>query len=79
LFVYSTPAHYVAYLHKDGSPFIQSFVEVLNERLNDQHLEDALFVVKDKVASKNIPSDGKMFKQMPSVVSQMRDRVWFHK
>jgi len=54
-------------------------VEVLNERLNDEHLEDALFVVKDKVASENISCDGEMYKQMPSVISQMRDRVWFDK
>ena len=79
LFVYSTAAHYVAYLHKDGSPFIQSLVEVLDERLNDEHLEDALLTVKGKVASQNISSNDKIYKQMPSVLSQMRDRVWFHK
>ena len=79
LYVYSTAAHYVAYHHEDGSPFIQSLVEVLEERLNDEHLEDALFVVKDKVASNSISSGGKVHKQIPSVISQMRDRVWFHK
>ena len=79
LYVYSSAAHYVAYLHESGSPFIQSLVEVLEEELNDEHLEDALLQVKDKVASKNISSKGKTYKQIPSVISQMRDRVWFHK
>ena len=79
LYVYSTAAHYVSYLHEGGSPFIQSLVEVLDEKLNDEHFEDALFVVKDKVASKSISSNGKSYKQMPSVISQMRDKIWFHK
>ena len=43
---------------------------------DDQHLVDALFVVKDKVASESIPSSGKMYKQMPSVISQMRDNSY---
>ena len=72
-------ADYVTYLHKDGSPFIQSLVDVLGERLNDEHLEDVLLKVKDKVASKNISTDDGTYKLMPSVLSHMRDRVWFHK
>ena len=79
LFVLSTVVNSAGNHHKDGSLFIQSLVNVLGERLNDEHLEDALLKVKDKVASKNISSDDKMCKQMPSVLSQMRDRVWFHK
>ena len=36
LFVYSTTAHYIVGFHEaDGSPFIQSLVEVLDERLNE--------------------------------------------
>ena len=56
-------------------------MDVLNEKLNNVHLEDALLVVKYKVAEENIKSakDHKLYKQMPSVVSQMRDKVWFHK
>ena len=76
LFVYSTAADYATYLHKDGSPFIQSLVDVLGERLNDEHLEDVLLKVKDKVASN---SYNKTYKLMPSVLSHIRDRVWFHK
>ena len=79
LFVYSTTAHYVAGLHEDGSPFIQSLVKVLDGKLNDEHLEDALLLVKDKVASKSVTYDGKVYKQIPTVISQMRDKVWFHK
>ena len=73
LYVYSTAAH------EDRSPFIQSLVEVLDEKLNDEHLEDALFVVKDKIASKSISSNKGAYKQIPLVISQMRDRIWFHK
>ena len=79
LLVYSTAAHYDANLHKDGSPFIQSLVEVLNERLNDEHLEDALLSVKDKVASKETANNGKTYKQMTLVISRMSGRIWFHK
>ena len=68
LFVYSKATH----LHKDGSPFVQSLVDILDEGLNDEHLEDALFRVKDA-------SNGWTYQQMPLVLSQMRDRVWFHK
>ena len=77
--MYSTVADYVTYLYKDGSPFIQSLVDVLGERLNDEHLEDVLLKVKDKVASRNISTDDGIYKLMPSVLSHMRDRVWFHK
>ena len=79
LFAYSTPDHYVAYRYEDGTPFIKSFVGVLNERLNNEHLEDTLLVVKEKVADEVMKCKGKLYKQMPSVVSQMRDKVWFHK
>ena len=50
--------------------FIQSLVDVLGERLNDEHLEDVLLKVKDKVASN---SYDKTYKLMPSVLSHMRD------
>ena len=61
------------------APFIQSLVDVLGDRLNDVHFEDVLLKVKDKVVSKNISTDDRTYKLMPSVLSHMRDRVWFHK
>ena len=79
LFAYSSPESQIAWLGSNGSPFIQSFVKVLNERLNNEHLEEALLVVKEKVAEKDVHYEGKSYKQMPSVVSQMRYKVWFHK
>ena len=54
-------------------------MNVLGKRLNDEYLENALLKVKDKVVSKSISSDDKMYKQMPSVLSQMKDKVWVHK
>ena len=79
LFVFSTVVNSAAYHLNDGSLFIQSLVNVLGEKLNNEHLEDALLEVKNKVVSKNVSSGDKTYKQMPSVLSQMRDRVWFHK
>ena len=80
LYAYATPEDYVAWLRRSGSPFITSFVDVLYRELNDQHLEEALLMVKDEVAGQDIPDgDGIHYKQVPSVVSQMRDKVWFHK
>ena len=45
----------------------------------DTHLEDLLLSVKRDVADKVYRYHGKDFKQMPSVVSQMRDKVWLIK
>ena len=56
-------------------------MEVLYRELNDQHLEEALLMVKDEVAGEDIAEDDSRisYKQVPSIVSQMRDKVWFHK
>ena len=55
LFVHSKTARYVAGLHEaDSSPFIQSLVKVLHGKLNDEHLEDTLLLVQDKIAGKSI-------------------------
>ena len=55
-------------------------MEVLHRELKDQHLEEALLMVKNKVAGEDIAEDGSSirYKQVPSIVSQMRDKVWFH-
>ena len=79
LFAFLMVVNSAAYHRKDGSLFIQSLVNVIGERLNDEHLEDALLKVKDKVVSKSVSSGDKTYKQMPSVPSQMKDKVWFHK
>ena len=54
-------------------------MDILKLKFNDKHLEDLFLDVKEAVASENYCEDGKYFKQMPSVVSQMRDKVWFAK
>ena len=59
--------------------FIPKLVNILKLKFNDKHLEDILLDVKKEVASESYCQKGKYFKQMPSVVSQMRDRVWFAK
>lgn len=78
LFVHSATEESVAYSHgKNG--FITKLVNVCEDELNDKHLEDVLLIVKDTVAAIKYRCDGKDYKQMPSVVSQMRDKVWFDK
>ena len=56
--------------------FITKLVGVFIENLNENHLEDVLLIVKRQVAEIEYQCDGKSYKQMPSVVSQMRDKVW---
>ena len=80
LFAFATPNNYDCYLRDSGSPFIQTFVDTLSEKLHQQHLQDVLLSVKTQVAAEVIktqPSNRKQYKQMPSVVSQMRDKIWF--
>ena len=77
LFVYSTADDYVSYRYPDGSTFIKQLVAVLKEKLKTQHLEHALLKVKEKVAEEKIYCDGHYYKQMPSVVSQMRYEIWW--
>ena len=69
---------YVAYGHKEDG-FISKLVEEMKKNFNYKHFEDILLDVKKAVAETDYRMDGKKFKQMPSVVSQMRDRVWFDK
>ena len=78
LYIYSTTDGCVAYGQKQTG-FISKLVDNLILKFNDKHLEDVLLDVKKEVASENYCEDGMYFKQMPSVVSQMRDRVWFAK
>lgn len=78
LFVHSTTDGCLAYGHEDIG-FIPILVETLKTRFNDSHFEDLLLDVKKQVAAIAYREKGKHFKQMPSVVSQMRDRVWFAK
>ena len=82
LFVHSSTDGYATYSHgKTG--FITKLVDAFVKNLNENHLEDVLLIVKKEVAKiKYQVKDGhtfKTFKQMPSVVSQMRDKVWFDK
>ena len=78
LFIHSTTDGCLAYGHEDKG-FIPILVETLKKRFNDSHLEDLLLDVKKQVAATAYREKGEHFKQMPSVVSQMRDRVWFAK
>ena len=78
MFIHSSTDDYSSYIYEDtGSPFIEQLVTVLRESLKNQHLEDALLKVKEKVAEKLIEVGGDWYKQMPSVVSQMRYQVWW--
>ena len=79
LFAYATPINFVQNLTNDCSAYIKAFVEILKEKLNHEHLEEALLMVKQKVAEKVTNEGGKLFRHMPSVVSQMTDKVWFNK
>ena len=79
LFVHSTTVGNVAYGHRKKG-FITKLVDAFTENLNEHHLEDVLLIVKRQVADTVYKcEDGKDYKQMPSVVSQMRDKVWFDK
>ena len=62
-----------------GSPFINQLVTVLEEKLEAQHFEHALLKVKEKVAGELLRCDDDYYKQMPSVVSQMRFELWWVK
>ena len=81
LFAFATPNNYECYLtEQNGSPFIQQLVQTIYKKLSHhdsvKHLEDILLSVRGKVAEKLVKMDDKNYRQMPSIVSQMRDRVW---
>ena len=78
LFVYSTTDNHVAYGHTSKG-FISKLVDIFIEHLNEKHLQDVLLIVNREIAKEKYRCDGKYYKQMPSVVSQMRDKVWFDK
>ena len=81
MFVHSCTDDYETYQYADeGSPFINQLVAVLEEKLETQHFEHALLKVKEKVAGELIRcKDENYYKQMPSVVSQMRFELWWVK
>lgn len=87
LYVYATPEDFKAARHiKQGSLFIQTLVEVMKKTLYHYHFEEILFVVKNVMGRKTIDRQRKSgtgqlevihVKQILSVVSQMRGRVFF--
>ena len=81
MFIHSSTDDYASFMNPNsGSPFIKHLVTVLGEQLDTQHLENALLKVKEKVAEELILCDDSLlYKQMPSVVSQMRYEVWWAK
>ena len=78
LFVHSTTDGSVAYGHEKKS-FIAKLVEIFIENLNENHLQDVLLIVNREVAKIEYLLKGQYYKQMPSVATQMRDKVWFDK
>lgn len=78
LYIYSTTDGCIAYGQRRLG-FIPRLVDTLRTKFNDKHLEDILLDVKREVATIDYRVGDQHFKQMPSVVSQMRDRVWFAK
>ena len=80
MFIHSCTDDYTTYMDpKKGSPFIKHLVTVLEEKLETQHLEHALLKVKEKVAEELLHCKDHFYKQMPSVVSQMRYEIWWTK
>ena len=77
LYVYSTPENNDI-LHKDGSPFIQTFVEVLNGQLNDKHLEGALLNFRREITCRNCSKQCGVAR-MPSVITNLTDEIRFQK
>ena len=87
LYVYATPENYKAVRSiTQGSLFIQTLVEVMKKTLYHYHFEEILFVVKNVMGRKTMEYKRKggtgqrepvHIKQILSVVSQMRGRVFF--
>ena len=77
LFVHSTVYGYIVYGHRKNG-FITKLVDAFVEKLNDGHLEDVLLTVKKQVAGADdleYRCNDHYYKQMPSVISEMRDKV----
>ena len=63
-----------------GSFFIYTLIEVMEKTLGCYHLEEILFFVKNAMGKKTLQyEDGTRGKQIVSVVSHMRGRVFFDK
>jgi len=62
-------------IQKQGSSFIQTFVEVLNSQLKDQHLESALLNFRREIASRDCHKQH----GMPSVITNLTDEIWFQR
>ena len=84
--MYGTPEKYKAIRNEEeGSLFIQTLVEVMQQTLGCYHLEEILFFVKNKMGEKTVTIEDKKnkklikVKQIVSVISQMRGRVIFAK
>ena len=79
LFAFATPNTYVCHLSDGGSYFIQILVKQLCKKLHQQHFQDILLSVTKEVAEYviDLGSPIKRYRQIPSVVSQMRDKIWF--
>ena len=54
-------------------------MDILIQNLNENHLQDVLLVVNREVSEMKYLLDDTYYRQIPSVVSQMRDKVWFDK
>ena len=53
--------------------FIPKLVNIFIEHLNEKHLQDVLLIVNQEIAKMKYQcDDGKYYKQMPLVVSQMK-------
>ena len=89
LYVYATTKSYGASRHPTaGSLFIQTLIEVMEQTLGCYHLEEILLFVKSEMGRKRMKvsvkddknKDKVVFsKQIVSVVSQLRGRVFFAK
>ena len=84
LFVYASPEGYGAIRDAiQGSLFIQTLVEVMQQTAGSYHLEEILLFVKNEIGNKitvmlnEDETEIEDVKQMVSVISQLRGRVRF--
>jgi len=71
MFVYSA-SEKDALLQKEGSPFLQTFVEVLDSQLKDNHLEGALLNFRREITRRNQCG-------IPSIITNLTDEIWFQR
>ena len=89
LYVYATTKSYGASRHPiAGSLFVQTLIEVMEQTLGCYHLEEILLFLKSEMAEKRMEVRVKddnnkdkvaAVKQIVSVVSQLRGRLYFAK